>query len=290
LVIFPLWLVLFNPQWFLQTDWLIPIAQPLPMILFYTLSIAAVVYLPKAAGLRRSNHQQQTDLFWHFRWHVIPKFHSTLAASYLFRFNARPSVRLLVFSAVCAAVPLLQSAVYYWFHSSWQWFPEIEWRILKEFVFFVPLLYWLYTIDSATGRTKKAWLYLFVPRHKLFYFYERHFLTQLLIFSLPMVTLLYCWQPQNPLLLLSCTLLLSKFLFVTYLTLCFPNNAKAGFTLAFMYYTTSAYQLFTASQQVQLYSLLSLLLAILILRHFALKRWKMFDYSDKPTNKRKRHV
>lgn len=290
LVIFPLWLVLFNPQWFLQTNWLIPIAQPLPMILFYTLSIAAAFYLPKASGLRRSNHRQQTDHFWHSRWHVIPKFQPTLAASYLFRFNARPYARLLVFSAVCATVPLLQSAVHYWYNDSWQWFPDPEWKVLNDVVFLVPLIYWLYTIDSATGSTKAAWLYLPVSRHKLFYFYERHFLGQLVIFTLPVLVLLYCWQPQNPVFLLSSALLLGKLLFVTYLMLCFPNNTKSGFILTFLLYSSSAYQLFTASQQVQLYSLLSLLLAAITLRHFALKRWEMFDYSHKPTNMRKRHV
>ncbi|WP_152663056.1 hypothetical protein [Arsukibacterium ikkense] len=290
LVIFPVWLVMFNPQWFLQTSWLVPVAQPLPMILFYTLSLIAAVYLPKLSGQRRSTGRQQSEHLWRFRWRAIPKFQPTLAASYLFQCNARPLVRLLVFSAVCAAAPLLQSAVYYWFNSSWQWFPVLDWKVLNELLFLVPLIYWLYTIDSATGRTKAAWLYLPVSRQQLFYFYERHFLSQLVIFSLPVLLLLYFWQPQNPLLLLSSGLLLSKLLFITYLLLCFPNNTKTGFTLTFLYYSTSAYQLFSASQSVQLYSLLSLLFATLLLRHFAAKRWKIRDYSHKATNIRRRHV
>ncbi|MBV2130288.1 hypothetical protein [Arsukibacterium indicum] len=291
LVVFPVWLVLFNPQWFLQTTWLIPIIQPFPMILFYTLSLFAAVYLPTLSGLRRGAERQQYAHSWHFRWRAIPKFHSTLAASYLFQFNANLFARLLVFSAVCAAVPLLQSAVHYWYNDSWQWFPELEgWQVLNQFLFLVPLIYWLYTIDSATGRTKAAWLYLPVSRHKLFYFYERHFLGQLVIFTLPVLVLLYCWQPHNPVFLLSSALLLAKLLFVTYLMLCFPNNTKSGFILTFLFYSSSAYQLFTASQQVQLYSLLSLLLAAMVLRQFAVKHWIMRDYSQKATNSRKRHV
>lgn len=294
LIIFPLWLVMFNPQWFLQTNWLVPVAQPLPMLLFYTLSLTAAVFLPKMSGHRRSirhlQPQQLSKQLWRFRWRAIPKFQPTLAASYLFQFNARPLVRLLVFSAVCAAVPLLQSAVYFWFNDSWQWFPELDWKVLNELLFLVPLTYWLYTIDSATGRTKAAWLCLPVSRQKLFNFYEHHFLKQLVIFSLPVLLLLYCWQPQNPLLLLSSGLLLGKLVFITYLLLCFPNSAKAGFTLTLIYYSTSAYQLFSASQKVQLYSLLSLLLAAIVLRYFAVKRWKTRDYSQQATNIRRRHV
>ncbi|WP_213995447.1 hypothetical protein [Arsukibacterium sp.] len=291
LVVFPVWLVLFNPQWFLQTSWLLPIVQPLPMILFYTLSLFAAAYLPKLSRLRRDTERQQSAHLWHFRWRAIPKFHSTLAASYLFHFNAKPFSRLLVFSAVCAAVPLLQSAVHHWYHSNWQWFPELEgWQVLNQFLFLVPLIYWLYTIDSATGKTKTAWLYLPVSRYKLFYFYERHFLGQLVIFTLPVLVLLYCWQPQNPVFLLSSALLLGKLLFITYLMLCFPNNTKSGFILTFLYYSSSGYRLFTASHQVQLYSLLSLLLAAMVLRHFAVKHWKRRDYSQKATNTRKRHV
>ncbi|HAW91375.1 MULTISPECIES: hypothetical protein [unclassified Arsukibacterium] len=290
LVIFPVWLVLFNPQWFLQTNWLIPIVQPLPMILFYTLSLFAAVYLPKLSELRRFAGQQP-DYFWYFRWRAIPKFQPTLAASYLFRFNARPYARLLMFSAVCAAVPLLQSAVHYWYNGSWQWFPELDdWKVLNQFLFLVPLIYWLYTIDSATGRTKAAWLYLPESRNKLFYLYERHFSGQFVIFTLPVLVLLYCWQPQNPVFFISSALLLSKLLCVTYLMLCFPNNTKSGFILTFLYYSLSAHQLFAASQQVQIYSAICLLLAALALRYFAINRWKMFDYSQKRTNIGQRHV
>ena len=290
LIIFPIWAVMIHPQFFLQTALLAPAAQPSPMVIVFTLSLAATVFLLKSVNSRGKTRQPQPAATWRFSWRAIPKYQPSLGACFLFQYNAQPVIRLLVFSIACAVTPLLQSSVYFWLHSDWQWFPELDWKFLNDSVFIVPLLYWLIMVDSVIARTKAAWLYLPFNRQQLWYYYERHFVMQLLIFSLPLLVLLYLWQPHNPYFPLSSVLLLSKLLLITYLVLYFPRSSMVGFAVTFILYLSASYKVFLTPLNTQLYSALFLLTAALVLRHFALKRWQTRNYSPRTASQRRRHV
>lgn len=286
------WLLILNPFWMTQLQQ--HLAKPLLTdVVIAGLLIAASLSAILLSNIIRRRPQpnagqklQQISLSLRSK----PKHQLSLAASYLFQFNAKPVARLLVYCGVCALVPLLQTLSYFWFYAEWHWFPELGWTLLDKTLFTVPLLYWLYILDSTLSQVKSAWLYIAQSRNALFGFLERQLLTQLMLLSLPLLLLLYCWQPSNPHFLLSALLLLSVALLSTYWSLCFPQSLGTVVMCLIMMIMLGPETLLLASTTTQLYLIGSMLLITIALRYFAEKRWLTRDFTKASTFFRRRHV
>lgn len=286
------WLLILSPFWTAQ----IPKLLAQPMLTEFVIAGLLIASSMAAISLGKSTRQsrkpplwpttQQTSIF----WRSVPKHQPSLAASYLFQYNAKPVARLLLYCAICALLPLTQTLTYFWFHAEWHWFPKLGWKLLDDSLFALPLLYWLYVLERTLGWIKSAWLFLPQSRAALFGFLERQLFMQFILFSLPLLLLLYCWQPQNPLYLLSALQLLSWSLVLTYWSLCFPKSNGLFIFLVMMLVNLGPDTVLLATAKTQLYTVCSLLLSTAVLRYFAIRFWQRRDYTKTATFVRRRNV
>lgn len=286
------WLLILNPFWMTQLQQFLakPLLTDMMIVgLLIAASLAAILLSNTISRRPQPNawqKLQQTSLILRSK----PKHQLSLAASYLFQFNAKPAARLLVYCSVCALLPLLQTLSYFWFYAEWHWFPKLGWTLLDNTLFTVPLLYWLYILDNTLSQVKSAWLYIPQSRNALFGFLERQLLTQLMLLSLPLLLLLYCWQPSNPYFLLNALILLSVALLSTYWPLCYPQSLGTIVMGLMMMIIMGPETLLLASPTIQLYLIGSMLLITIVLRYFAEKLWLKRDLTKAATFSRRRHV
>lgn len=292
LKLFFMWLVILNPLWMTQLQQYLakPLLTDMMIVgLLIAASLAAMLLgntISRRPQPNAGQELQQTRLSLRSK----PKHQLSLAASYLFQFNAKPAARLLVFCGVCALVPLLQTLSYFWFYAEWHWFPKLGWKLLDDSLFTIPLVYWLHSLDNTLSQVKSAWLYIPQSRNALFSFLERQILTQLMLLSLPLLLLLYCWQPSNPHFLLSALMLLSLALLSTYWPLCYPQSLGTVVMCLMLTIMLGPETLLLASPTTQLYLIGSMLLITIVLRYFAEKLWLKRDFTKAATFFRRRHV
>lgn len=122
-------------------------------------------------------------------------------------------------------------------------------------------------LDNTLSQVKSAWLYIPQSRNALFGFLERQLLTQLMLLSLPLLLLLYCWQPSNPYFLLNALILLSVALLSTYWPLCYPQSLGTIVMGLMMMIIMGPETLLLASPTIQLYLIGSMLLITIVLRY-----------------------
>lgn len=233
-----------------------------------------------------SPDQQQSS----FYWRSVPRHQTTLGACYLFQHNAKAEIRFLVYCAACALLPAVQTLMFFWLNAEWRWFPELGWKLLDDTIFVIPFIYWLNLLERSLGQVKSAWLLLPQSRSEVFGFLERYFLSQLILFSMPLLLLLYCWQPQNPTYFSSALLLICLLLTLTYLVLCAPKSSIAVFIIMVLLISFPPEMVFLASLTSQFFMIGNLGLLAIVLRYFALKGWRKRDYTKAATFIRQRHV
>ena len=286
-----IWLLILGPFWMEKVQQFLatPRLSEFAIAGLIVAAIFAALSLSTSVSQRQKSSRppaQQCSVSWRSK----PKYQSSLAASYLFQYNAKPVARLLLYCGICTLVPVAQTLTYFWFNSEWRWFPELGWKLLDNSLFALPFFYWLYILESTLGRVKSAWLFLPQGRNAVFSVLEQQFLTQLILLSLPLLVLLYCWQPENPVYLLSALMLCSLLLLLTYLVLCFPKSTIAIVSVVISFINLGPDILFLAKTTTLCYTIGSAILSTLLLRYLALRFWQKRDYTKTATFAGRQHV
>tara|TARA_R110002126_G_scaffold16500_16_gene65852 strand:+ start:169 stop:1431 length:1263 start_codon:yes stop_codon:yes gene_type:complete len=284
------WLVLLILILQINPGWLLQLAEPYSIALLLVLTVALLLYL----ATRQINSSQvvrnKTNNVWRFWLRPMPRNHASLANSLLFQNNAKLTSRIVIFSVVCFTLPLVNSLINYCLTRQWLWRPDNGWLVLDDFYFIMPLFYWYYFGSATTGRLSISWLHLPVSRQNMFGYIERYCLLQLVIFSMPIIALLYFWQPANPNFAASAILTLCTLVFLTYSFLCFFNNNAVAVASGLILYGSMSHWLFLSKQSLQLEIAVTLVTASLALRFIAIKRWPKLNLSKLSLTLRKRHV
>ncbi len=284
------WLVLSIIVLQVNPGWLIQLSGPYAIEVYLVLAITALLYLVTFHISSSHGARSKTNNSWRFWLRPIPRNHSSLANSLLFQNNASLTSRLVIFSSACFTLPLTNSVINYCLTRQWLWMPDNGWQILEDFYFTMPLFYWYYTVSITVSRLKLSWLQIPVSRQYMFNYIERYFSLQLVIFSVPILALLYLWQPANPNFAASAILTLSTLVFLTYSFLCFFNNNTVAIASGFVLYSSMSHWLYLSKQSLQLEIAIALLLISLIVRFIAFKRWSKLDFTKGGFRLRRRHV